>query len=107
MPTASIRTCTSPGPGSSIGMSASRNVRGAMSSAARIECSSSETIPHRRGETKKERTAAPAAPPDPLPVQVHVGPKELALFAALRASVHGDLELGHVLISPRAPRANA
>src|SRR5277367_5688080 len=52
MPTASIRTCTSPGPGSSSGMSVSRNVRGAMSSAARIEYSSAERYLISRREQK-------------------------------------------------------
>jgi hypothetical protein len=41
--------CTSPGPRSSIGMSISRNVRGAMSSAARIEFSMEFLVSSLRG----------------------------------------------------------
>src|ERR1700689_1358491 len=55
MPTASTRTCTSPGAGSSIGRSVSLNVRGAVSSAVRMDSSSKETILHPVEGTKGER----------------------------------------------------
>jgi len=51
-----------------------------MSSAVRIECSSSETIPHQWAGTKGERTAAPAAHSGAYRDGIHRAASQFAVF---------------------------